>query len=236
MPDVRGILGDVAGLLLVAVRSFLLTLLFMVLLGVVLAAASYWILSSPHWGYGVIAALVALIECIVVGIILAVKRAVAVTLVHGLHKYQIASAAVRLIFGRLLGVAADETHGERGGWMTRTAERLPLSQAEKRLEKAIHGIVNAPSEGGSPTSWLRRRVQTRLLGAVHKYTLAHFRDEDARHGGVDLVKVQTDLGARIDGIMIRKLRGGINLWTILVLVGLPVQILALAYVVLALVK
>jgi hypothetical protein len=233
---VRGIAGDVAGLLLIAVRSFLLTLLFMLLLGVVLAASSYWILSGPHWVYGAVAALVALIECIAVGIVLAAKRATAVTLVHSLCKYKIGSAAVRLIFGRLLGVTADEAHGERGGWLTRTAERLPLSQAEKRLDEAIHSIVNAPSEGGGPTGWLRRRVQTRLLGAVHKYTLAHFRAEDARHGGVDLVQVQSDLGERIDGMLIGKLRGGINVWTFAVLIGLPVQIIALDYVVLALLK
>jgi hypothetical protein len=236
MPDVREILGDVAGLLLVAVRSFLLTLLFMLLLGVVLAAASYWILSGPHRGYGAIAALVALIECLVVGIILAAKRAVAVTLVHGLHKYQIASAAVRLIFDRLLGVSAERTHGERGGWTTRTVERLPLAQAEKRLDTAIHGIVNAPSDGGGPTGWLQRRVQTRLLGAVHKYTLARFREEQAQHGGVDLAKVQADLGDRIDGLLIGKLRGAINLWMVVALVGLPFQILATDYIALALLK
>jgi hypothetical protein len=60
MVDVRGIVGDVAGLLLVAARSFLLTLLLMLLLGGILAVASYWILSGPHWVYGVVAALVAL--------------------------------------------------------------------------------------------------------------------------------------------------------------------------------
>jgi len=49
MITMRGIVRDVAGLLLVAGRSFLLALLFMLLLGGVLAAASYWILSGPHW-------------------------------------------------------------------------------------------------------------------------------------------------------------------------------------------
>ena len=236
MINMRGTMGNVAGLLLVTVRSFLLTLLFMLLLGVVLAIASYWILSASHWVYGVVAALVALFECIAVGIILATKRAIAVTLLDGLHKYQIGSAAVRLIFGRLLGVSATENHGERGGWLTRTVERLPLAEAERRLDEAIHGLVNAPSEGGGQTSWLRRRVQNRLLSTVYKYTLAHFRAEHAQHGGVDLVKVQGDLGERIDGMLIGKLRGGINVWTVAVLIGLPGQILALDYVVLALLK
>jgi hypothetical protein len=229
-------MGNVAGLLLVAVRSFLLTLLFMLLLGAVLAIASYWILSGPHWVYGVVAALAALGECVILGVVLAAKRAIAVTSIYGLRKYQIGRAAVHLIFGRLLGVTAEEVHGERGGWLARTAERLPLSQAEKRLDEAIHGIINASSEDGGLTGWLRRRVQNRLLGAVHRYTLARFREEDAQHGGVDLVKVQSDLGERIDGMLIGKLRGGINVWTIAVLIGLPGQILAVVYVVFALLK
>ena len=236
MVDLRGAVGNIAGLLTVAVRSFLLTLLFLLLLGVVLAVASYWILSGRYWVYGLVAALVALVECVIVGVVLAAKRAVAVTLVHGLHKYEIGRGAVRLLFGRLLGVTAEEVHGQRGGWVTRTAERLPLAQAEERLNEAVQGIVEAPVEGGGPTGWLRRRVQIRLLCTVHKYTLAHFREEDARHGGVDLVKVQSDLGERMDGMLIGKLRGGINGWTIAVLVGLPAQILALDYVVLALLK
>jgi len=222
--------------LLLTVRSFLLTLFLMLLLGAALAAASYWILSGPHWVYGLIAALVALAECVIVGVMLAAKRAIGVTLVHGLRKYQLGSKAVRLIFGRLLGVSAEETHGERGGWATRTAERLPLGQAEQRLGDAIRHIVHAPPTNGGATGWIRRRVQVRLLGLVHKFTLARFRDEDAQHGGVDLLKVQDDLGKRIDGLLTGKLRSSINLWTILVLVGLPIQILALDYLVLALLK
>jgi hypothetical protein len=232
----RGILRSVTGLLLVAGRSFLLTLLFMLLLGVVLATASCGILSGPHWLFGLVAALVALTECVCVGVVLAAKRAIAVTLVHALREYRIASTAVRLIFGRLLGVKAEEAHGERGGWATRTVERLPLVQAEKRLEEAIHEHLSASVEGSGLNGWLSQRVQSRLLRAVHAFTLARFRDEDARHGGVDLVKVQSDLGERIDALLLGKLRGGINVWMMVILVGLPVQILALDYVVLALLK
>jgi hypothetical protein len=235
MVDMRGIVGDVAGLMLVAVRSFLLTLLLLLFLGVALAAASYYIFSGSHWVYGLIAALVALIECVVVGIMLGAKRAVIVAVLHGLRKYHLGGAAVRLIFGRLLGVSAEGTHGERGGWATRTAERLPLAQAEQRLGNAIHYLVRAPTDSGL-TGWLRRRVQIRLTDTVGKLTLARFREEHAQHGGVDLAKVQTDLGDRIDSLLIGKLRGGINLWMVIALVGLPFQILVTDYIVLALLK
>src|SRR5262249_33960841 len=125
--EMRAIIADAAGLLLVAVRSFLGTLLIMVLLGVALAAASYWLLSGPHWVYGLIAALIALLECTVVGVLLAGKRAIVMAMVHGLGKYQLGSTAVRLVFDRLLDCSAEREQGERGGWVTRSVERLPLA-------------------------------------------------------------------------------------------------------------
>lgn len=236
MVDTYQIVGSIAGLLMVAVRSFLLTFFLMLLLGVVLAVVSYWILFNPQPIYGIIAGLVALVECLLVGVVLSGKRAIAATMIQALQTYRISSTAVRLIFGRLLSVSAEEMHGERGGWSTRTVERLPLAQAEKRLDDAIHNLLQAPSEGGGLTGWLRRGVQTRLLNAVRKLTLVRFRKEDAQHGGVDLLKVQHDLSEHIDGLLIGKLRSGVNLWTFAVLIGLPVQILMLAYLVMALLK
>lgn len=236
MIETRQIVGSIAGLLMIAVRSFLLTFFLMLFLGVALAILSYWLLSTPHPIYGVLAGLIALAECVVVGVILGGKRAIARTLVHALQTYQVGSTAVRLVFGRLLGVAAEEVHGERGGWLTRTTERLPLAQAEKRLDDAIQHLLHAPTEGGGLTGWLRRRVQTRLLGTIRKLTLTRFREEDAQHGGVDLLKVQQHLGEHIDGLLIGKLRGGVNLWTAAVLIGLPSQILVMDYLVIALLK
>jgi len=143
---------------------------------------------------------------------------------------------VRLIFGRLLGVSAAETHGERGVWAVRTVERLPLAQAEQRLDDALHHFVRDTTNDRGVAGWLRRRVRLRLTDAIRTLTLARFRDEHAQHGGVDLVKVQGDLGGRIDGLLIGKLRGGINLWTAIVLVGLPTQILVMDFILLALLK
>src|SRR5262249_60003993 len=132
MVELREIVGSVADLLLTAVRSFLLTLLLMLLLGAVLAPVSYWMLSGRHWVYGLIAALVALAECAIVGVILAAKHAVAGTLVHGLRKSHIGSAAVRLVFDRLLGGSKEETHGETGGGAEKTAGRFARGPTGER--------------------------------------------------------------------------------------------------------
>lgn len=235
MVDVRGILGNAAELLLVAVRSFLLTLLLLLFLGVALAAASYWILSGSNWVYAVVAALVALIECIVVGIILAAKRAIAVTLVHGLRKHRIGSAAVRMVFDRLLGVKTEELHGERGGWMTRTAEHCHSRRPRK-----------ASITRSTASSMLPPKAAVRSAGCVAAYradcsapstnTRWYTSATKTPNTAASISSRCGTTSAHIDGMLIGKLRGGINLWTITVLVGLPVQILALDYVVFALLK
>lgn len=236
MADLRRIGESIARLLLIAVRSFLFTLLFMLLLGVVLAVVSYQILAESNPVYGLIAAIVALAECVLVGVPLGVKRAIAGALVAGLQKYRIGSTLVQLLFGRLLGVSVEEAHGERGGWLARTAEHLPLAQAEKRIDDALHGLLHAPSEGGSLTGWLHRRVQNQLLASVRKLTLTRFREENAQHGGVDLIKVQRELGEHIDDWLISKFRLGTNLWTVAVLLVLPAQIVVTSYLIVALLK
>jgi hypothetical protein len=74
------------------------------------------------------------------------------------------------------------------------------------------------------------------VAAVGKYTLARFREEGAKEGGVDLVKVQAGLATRVDDGLADKLARGVNLWAALALLALPAQVLAGVWVVLALLK
>src|SRR4051812_11411236 len=114
-----------AGLALVAVRSFLGTLLIVFLAGVVLACISaYWLRGQPL--YATIAVLAALVESITVGAVLGAKRALVMTLVHALRSFHLGRSTVRLIFERLLGGA------DRGTILASAVERLPLAQAERR--------------------------------------------------------------------------------------------------------
>ena len=67
------------------------------------------------------------------------------------------------------------------------------------------------------------QLQSKFLRFIHTYTLARFGEQDVREGGVDLVKVQTDLEELIDVRLVAKLRGGLDVWTILVILGLPAR-------------
>ena len=74
-------------------------------------------------------------------------------------------------------------------------------------------------------------MEARLLGWVEKLTLAKFRDDQASHGGVDLMQVQRELEGRIDRLLIDKLRGGLNKLTIGVILLLPVVAWGQTYVI-----
>ena len=229
MTDARALAGHLTALAWVAFRSFAGTLLVLILAGFVLAGGSYYFLSDTPL-YAGIAAVVAMAESVAAGVLLGGKRAIVMALAHGLTTLHLGKSAVRLVFGRLLGVSAEGEVGERGGAVAQTIERLPLAQAEKRLTEAISGLT---VESGGASGWFRRGLQRRLLGSVQKYTLARFREEGAQRG-VDLVKAQTELEGKMDTLLLGKLRAGMNLWTVLVVLGLPVAVAAQTFLIIML--
>jgi hypothetical protein len=228
MVDLGNLFRGAAGLALVALRSFVATVVVVGLAGIVLAAVSGYLLRDQPL-YAWVAAVVALAESLAAGVVLGVKRGVILALVHGVRSLQLGRSAVRLVFERLLRVSAAEEVGERGGSLVRVVERIPLAQAERNLAGVVDRIVRE-EEGG----WLRRRAQEKLLSAVQYYTLARFRQESARHGGVDLVLVQAEVKGTIDDRLVRRLRAGLNVWTLLVVCALPAAVLAQTYIVIAL--
>ncbi len=218
MSTARALLGHVAGLIGVALLSLLLTLGFMLLLGSICAGASFYLLYDvpPVPAKAVIAALLALVEAVVLGTMAASKRALAASLTHGFRKLRLGRAAVQLIWSRLLGNTKEQEPEERGR-IARTIERIPLAQAEAKLGQTVRDLIR-----GEEGNWLQRKLQTRLLRSVEKYTLGRFREEG--DAGVDLGKVQTDLEDRVDDMLIRKVRGGVNLTTALFALGFLVLV------------
>jgi hypothetical protein len=230
--DLRAISLHLASMAWVAVKSFFDTVFILTLAGVILAGASYYFLRDEYWAYGVIAAVVAVVEAVTTGVIFGGKRALVLAIAHGLRELRIGQALTRLVFERMLGVTQGETMGERGGRVTQGLERLPLARAEEMLTSAIRSITGDANQGG----WLRRRIQALLLQGVRKYTLARFREEDAQYGGVDLLKVKEELEQSVDDVLILKVTAGLRLWTALVIIGLPLVVAAQTYVIIALLR
>jgi hypothetical protein len=121
---------------------------------------------------------------------------------HALRSLRWGGALVGALFDRLPGA----------GRVTRGLERVPLARAEAWLSDVV--------VEGTGAGWLGRRVQGWLLGAVRRYTLARFREEGAREGGIDLGKVREELERTVDDRLADKVQAGARLWTALVAVGL----------------
>jgi hypothetical protein len=215
--ELRSLGSHLASLAWVAARSFMATLIVFTLAGGVLAGLSYYFLREHHWLYGVIAAAVAMVESVITGFVLGAKRGVVMAVAHGLSTLRLGRSVVRMVLHRMLGIAEGERFGERGGRIAQGVERLPLAQAEELLSRAVRDVTGGAEKGG----WLRRKVRALLLEAVRKYTLVRFREEGARHGGIDLLKVKEEMEQTVDNQLVQKVQGGLRLWTALAIVGLP---------------
>ncbi|MEO2089284.1 MAG: hypothetical protein ABGY75_07280 [Gemmataceae bacterium] len=220
--DFRAAGRHAAGMAWVAVKAFAGTLGLLTLAGCVLAGVSYYFLRDNPV-YAAVGAAVAVVEGIVTGVVFGGKRAMVMGIAHGLGRLRLGRSLIQLVFDRILKInemGAQGAIGERGGRIARTAERVPLARADEMLRTAVHGATGETGQGG----WLRRTIQGKLLVLVQKYTLARFREEGAAHGGVDLLKVRTELEDTIDDVVVGKVRGGLKVWTILVIIGLPLAV------------
>jgi hypothetical protein len=217
--DFRAVGRHVGGMAWVAAKSFAGTLGLLTLAGCVLAGVSYFFLRGNQ-AYAVVGAIVAVVEGIVTGVLFGAKRGMVMGLAHGLGQLRLGKSLIQLVFDRILKVTELEAMGERGGRIARTAERVPLAQADQMLSKAVHGVTGETGQGG----WLRRKIQGKLLGMVEKYTLARFREEGAAHGGIDLLKVRGELEDTIDDKMV------VKVWTIVVIVFFPLLVAIQTYV------
>jgi hypothetical protein len=218
--DYRNIAGHLASLAWVAVRAFVGTIIVLTLAGVVLAGLSSYFLREHEWWYGVGAAVLAIVEAETIGVLFGAKRAMVMTIARGLGILRLGAMIVGVVFERMLGIAAQEEVGERGGRIVQNLERLPFAQAEALLSGAVRDLTGDAAQAG----WLRRKIQAWLLELVRKYTLARFRAEGAKHGGIDLLKVKDELEQTVDDALVQKVRGGLRLWTLLIVIGLPVAV------------
>lgn len=225
--DVRQIGSHIAKLTWVGVRSFVVTSVVTLLAGAVMAALSHYYLREHQWFYGAIAAVVALTESLTTGVLLGAKRAVVMVAAHGFGELRMGRALVRLVFERMLvGIPTEDADGQNT-LARRGFKRLPLAQADEVLSSAVRSVMGDAEQGG----WLRRTVQRWLLEAVRKYTLARFREEGAQQGGVDLLLVQAELEENIDDAIVEKLRASLQLWTALVILGLPLLVAGQTWIV-----
>lgn len=179
-------------------KSFALTTLAFMALSLALVGGCVAITRAAGGWAMLSGAVLALVGTGVAWYIVATKRAIAGALCAAVQHSELGRHAMELIFDRLLKVDAAEELGERGRRPAEVAERLPLRKVEERLTRAVDRVLAERSEKTGVRAWMARKIRNASLRQVQRLTLEEFRDEDARHGGVDLVQVRDKLGGKVD--------------------------------------
>lgn len=179
-----------------ALGAFFSTAIGMVTLSLMAGAGCYFIAADGSVLRGMVAVVIAIATFTVFGVALSIKRAIGGSLVQGFAKLGLGSKTTHVLFGRMLAIDENDLHGERGVEVARTAERLPLVQAEARLRAAVDWLLRAGD--GSKFGFFRCKIRAAAVDKVSLVTLARFREEAAASGGVNLVKVRDELAAKID--------------------------------------
>lgn len=200
-PAVGGMLdlfGPIAKQLLGPLFKALLksTLGTLFLAAVLLGVAFYVSSRNPH-GHPLLAALITLVACAIIGGMLIVKRTVLSGLRYGIAQLQLGQRTVGALFARALGVSNKEAAqaGERGNVLARTVERLPLAQLEAKLRDAASFLR---SDAGGARGFLLGRLHRMLVDKVESLTLSRVRAEGDQAGGIDVIKVRDELAAGVD--------------------------------------
>jgi hypothetical protein len=199
MPDFGPFAAELAEIIGPAVRELLRTTIGTVFLAIVVAVVDYAIAADGSVVRGLLAVVLGVVTIAVVGVILAFKRAVLSATSAGVTRLGLGGFVARAVFERmLLHGETDRAMGDRGGEVARTAERIPLAQAEQRLTSVVQELVRDEPRGGGLRGSIRRRVRRRLFDLVERLTLARFRDADEKEGGVDLLVVRDVMAGSID--------------------------------------
>jgi hypothetical protein len=201
MPD----LGPVFGALLelfgpvigAALKALMKTVFGMVLLGALVTSVTVYEAAQGSWLRALIAAVLSLVALAIITGMMAVKNAVMRGLLHGLKTLNLGTRLFTMLFDKL-GVTEESKKGDRAGALGRAVERIPLQQAEERLSNAVLSVLAERAGKTGFRAWLAGKLISSAVERIQSITLARFRSENAKAGGVDLIVVRDELIVTID--------------------------------------
>jgi hypothetical protein len=212
MIDMNSLLKNIGSIAIPAMRTFAMTFVFMLLLGIILAVPSFAIASKAGVGWGALAGFLAIGVTGCLGVLMSQKRAIASGLTVAVEKYQAGSQTVQLIFSQI-----PQMENVQG-----ITSLLPLSQAESIFMKAISDTFGATAQGGGIQGFIKRKIQENLLEKVKSITMPQFR---AAEGGVDLLKIRDVVAVKADAAVIEKLTGMKSSANLLIVIAIMVSLL-----------
>jgi hypothetical protein len=202
-PALGALLETLAPVLGPALRALVRTTVGMVVFGLCCLAVAEWAVADA-WLRALLLGVPGGIALVGVTGVLGVKNAVLNGVLGAVQKLQVGARTVGAIFTRL-GVSDDAAPGAVG----RTAQRLPLGQAERRLTEVVEGLLQERAAKTGLRAWLARKLMTSVVTRVQALTLARFRAE-ATQDGVDLLKVRAEFEGSVDALLAAQVEAQLN--------------------------
>jgi hypothetical protein len=230
MPDLSPVVGSIADVLApilrpvvsVAIKKLLTTTLGMLVLAVVVVCYAVVRLADVVWWQQLMAVSFLLVGCTALAGVLAGKRAVFGALAEALGRSQLGARAINAVFEgifRLRQAGAPSIPSVAVSATASTVERVPLAQAESLLRRAIDAFVSSDVDNAKGIrASIGRAIRRRLGEKVESVTLARFRTE--AHQGIDLQRVQEELAAKADALIVAQLHSAVQKLTVLIVGGL----------------
>jgi hypothetical protein len=140
--------------------------------------------------------------------VLVVKNTVLQGVLEAVRRVGLGERMVRLVFSKL-----------EGGSVDRSAQRLPLREAEQKVRAVVDGLLAERAAKPGMRAWVARRLSSAVMERVQTITLARLREDDAAHGGVELTRVGVELAGVVDGLIAKQVGDQLNRLNVLVFAG-----------------
>lgn len=241
------------------IREFFRWLILIGIFGLGLAGISTALLAD-NFVYAAIVFTITLAETLAIGILLSGKRAIFRTVLAAIQDGKPLRKIVRKLFDQIIlgpesdselesgnapAVESETDSGIETGYkpnsgskpaVGRTIEKIPFAEAERRMNEAVSGFLKSKQDSNRLRDRLKSRAESRLLKMIQKSTLARFRKQESETGEIDLKLVRAELEDSADSLIAQKAESAIRLWTIGVLIGLPIVVAIQTWGALALLK
>jgi hypothetical protein len=200
-----------------AARTFIVTWLLMVALGIALAvAAGHYLRDVQPLPRGLLQFFIVL-QFLAVGAFVAGRRALSAAVVHGVRSLGLGQRGLGALFRRF-DKSVDLP--ERGNISVR-----PGSLADEQLARALRTVTAGRRLRGGPWSWFRGYLMD-LVGGI---TLSRVRGKRQRGERVETAEVKSELESTIDDLLLARVNFILYVWTVLIVAGLVSANLLLIY-------
>lgn len=233
------------------IREFFRWLILIGIFGLGLAGISTALLAD-NFVYAALVFTITLAETVAIGIFLSGKRVIFRTVLSAIQDGKPIRKIVRKLFDQIIlgpdseseiesentpeGESETKLNSRSKSAVGRTIEKIPFAEAERRMNEAVSGFLKSKQDSNRLRDRLKSRAERRLLKMIQKTTLARFRKQESETGEIDLKLVRAELEESVDTLIAQKAESAIRLWTIGVLIGLPIVVALQAWGALALLK